>query len=63
MATRIWRDEVLRLIRDEAAQLVEVLPPAEYEEEHIEGSISIPLKSLDREAHERLDRDRPVIVY
>ena len=63
MATRIWRDEVLRLIRDEAAQLVEVLPPPEYEDEHIEGAISIPLKSLDREAPERLDRDRPVVVY
>ena len=47
MATRIWRDALLRLIRDEAAQLVEVLPPAEYEEEHIEGPISIPLKNLD----------------
>ena len=63
MATRIWRDEVLRLIRDEAAQLVEVLPPPEYEDEHIEGAISIPLKSLDREANERLDPDRPVVVY
>ena len=63
MATRIWRDEVLRLIRDEAAQLIEVLPPAEYEDDHIEGAISIPLKNLDREANERLDPDRPVIVY
>ena len=63
MATRIWRAALLRLIRDEAAQLVEVVPPAEYEEEHIEGAISIPLKNLDREAHERLDRDRPVVVY
>ncbi len=63
MATRIWRDEVLRLIRDEAAQLVEVLPPPEYEDEHIEGAISSPLKSLDLEANERLDPDRPVVVY
>ena len=63
MATRIWRDEVLRLIRDEAAQLVEVLPPPEYEDEHIEGAISMPLKNLDREANERLDADRPVVVY
>ena len=63
MVTRIWRDEVLRLIRDEAAQLVEVLPPPEYEDEHIEGAISIPLKSLDLEANERLDPDRPVVVY
>ena len=63
MATRIWRDEVLRLIRDEAAQLVEVLPPPEYEDENIEGAMSMPLKDLDRDAHERLDRERPVIVY
>ncbi len=63
VATRIWRDEVLRLVRDEAAQLVEVLPPPEYEDEHIEGAISISLKNLDREADKLLDRDRPVIVY
>ncbi len=63
MAKRIWRDEVIRLIREEAAQLVEVLPPPEYEDEHIEGPLSIPPKSLDREAKERLDPDRPVIVY
>ncbi len=63
MATRIWRDEVMRLVRDEAAQLVEVLPPPEFEDEHVEGAISIPLKNLDREADERLDRQRPVIVY
>ena len=63
MATRIWRDQVLKLIKNEGAQLVEVLPPPEYEDEHIEGAISIPLKNLDREAHERLDPKRPVIVY
>ncbi len=63
MATRIWRDEVLRLIRDDDAQLVEVLPPPEYEDEHIEGAISIPLKDLDRDANERLDPGRPVVVY
>ena len=40
MATRIWRDEVLRLLRDEEAQLVEVLPPPEYEDEHIEGRLA-----------------------
>ena len=63
MATPIRRDEVQRLIRDEGAQLVEVLPPAEYEEEHIEGAINIPLKELDQETTGRLDKDRPVIVY
>ena len=63
MPTPIWRDEVQRLIRDEAAQLVEVLPPPMFEDEHIEGAINIPVKELDRETTGRLDKGRPVIVY
>ncbi len=63
MPTSIWRDEVQRLIRDEGAQLVEVLPPTEYEEEHIEGAINIPLKELNEETTSSLDKDRPIIVY
>ncbi len=63
MVTKIWRDEVQRLIRDEAAQMVEVLPPPEFEGEHIEGAINIPLKSLNEETTSTLDKDRPVIVY
>ena len=63
MVTRIWRDEVQRLLRDEAAQLVEVLPPTEFEAEHIEGAINIPLKNLDANTTSDLHKDRPVIVY
>jgi len=58
----IDRNEVQRLI-DEGAQLVEVLPPAEYAEEHLPGAINIPLKELKRETTRQLDRQRPVIVY
>jgi rhodanese-related sulfurtransferase/CBS domain-containing protein len=63
MVTPIDRDEVKRLLRDEHAQLVEVLPPDEYEDEHLPGAINIPLKTLDRETTAQLDRQRPVIVY
>ncbi len=63
MATRIWRDEVERLIQVEAAQLVEVLPSPEFEDEHIEGAINIPLKSLNEETTANLDKGRPIIVY
>ncbi len=63
MATSISRDEVQRLIREEAAQLVEVLPPAMFEDEHIEGAINISVKELDRETTSALDKERPVIVY
>ena len=45
------------------AQLVEVLPAEEYEELHLPGAISLPLKELDAEHAQRLDRDRPVVVY
>ena len=57
------RDEVQRLIAEESAQLVEVLPPAEFEDEHIAGAISIPLRKLDRETTKALDPGQPVIVY
>ena len=63
MSTPIRRDEVQRLIRDEQAQLVEVLPPPEYEVEHIEGATNLSLKELDQQTTSRLDKDRPVIVY
>ena len=62
MAMHIDRDEVQKLL-DNGAQLVEVLPEAEYEDEHLPGAISIPLKTLDAETSRRLVRERPVIVY
>ena len=57
-----WQ-EVQRLLRDEAAQLVEVLPPSEFEGEHIEGAINIPLRDLNAQSTSELSKDRPVIVY
>ena len=63
MPTPIDRDELQRLIRDEQGQLVEVLPPDEYDDEHLPGAINVPLKTLDRETSRQLDRERPVIVY
>ncbi len=62
MPTDATRADVQRLLT-EGAQLVEVLPPAEYEEEHLPGAINLPLKELTRQAARRLDRTRPVIVY
>jgi len=62
MPTPVDRDEVQRLL-GEGAQLVEVLPSDEYEDEHLPGAIDIPLRELDRERVVGLDRGRPVIVY
>jgi rhodanese-related sulfurtransferase len=62
MPQPIDREELQRLVK-EGAQLVEVLPKEEYDEEHLPGAINIPLRRLDQEARDRLDPDRPVIVY
>jgi rhodanese-related sulfurtransferase len=62
MPLSIDRDEVRRLL-DEGAQLVEVLPAEEYEDEHLPGARNIPLKALDGRAASSLERERPVIVY
>ena len=56
------RHRVQRLVED-GAQLVEVLPSPEYEEDHLPGAIHLPLKKIDSEATNVLDRGRPVIVY
>ena len=56
------RDAVQDLVAG-GAQLVEVLPRDEYDEEHLPDAIPLPLKSLDPQAASVLDRDRPVIVY
>jgi len=58
----IGREELQRLAR-EGAQVVEVLPREEYEQEHIPGAINIPLKELDAQRASLLSKDRPVVVY
>lgn len=63
MPTSVDRDEVVRLVDEDRAQLVEVLPAAEYDEEHLEGAVHLPLKELNPETAGVLDLDRPVVVY
>jgi len=47
----------------EGVQVVEVLPRDEFEADHLPGAISLPLRSLETEAKEKLDPLRPVLVY
>ena len=62
MPKGIDRDEARRLV-SVGAQLVEVLPSSEYEEDHLPGAINLPLRELEACAIEILDRSRPVVVY
>jgi rhodanese-related sulfurtransferase len=62
MPQAIEIDEIRELLTA-GAQLVEVLPSAEFEEEHLPGAINIPLKQMTEDATASLDKDRPVIVF
>ncbi|MEE8374963.1 MAG: rhodanese-like domain-containing protein [Acidimicrobiia bacterium] len=63
MTTSIDRRDLIRLIDDEDAQVVDVLPEREYSNSHIPGAINIPLKGLNDETSSILKRDKPVVVY
>lgn len=60
--TTVDRERLQKLLA-EGAQLVEVLPHASYDTEHLPGAVSIPLKELARRAPTELDPARPVVVY
>jgi rhodanese-related sulfurtransferase len=62
MTTRIALTELEELIAD-GAQLVEVLPEAEYTDAHLPGAINIPLKELTAQTAVALDRERAIVVY
>jgi rhodanese-related sulfurtransferase len=62
MSDRIEIDG-LRELLDAGAQLVEVLPQEEYDEEHLPGAVNIPLKALDERSTAKLDKSNPVVVY
>jgi len=62
MITQIDRNEVQRLV-SQGAQLLEVLPKAEYEEEHLPGAIHIFLRHLDLKSTGEFNRQEPIIVY
>ena len=62
MPVTVDRDDVQRLIAS-GAQLVEVLPVAEYEEEHLPGAVNIPLKKLNRESARQLRAETAAVTY
>ena len=63
MPTEIDLSDVQRLLREEGAQLVEVLPEREFEQEHLPGAVNVSLKKLTAETVAGLAKSRPVIVY
>jgi rhodanese-related sulfurtransferase len=58
----VQRGEVQHLL-EKGAQVVEVLPEHEFEEDHLPGAINLTLRKIETDATDQLDPSRPVVVY
>jgi rhodanese-related sulfurtransferase len=56
------REELLRLMADEAVTVIDVRPEIEYEQGHISSARSVPVENLRRRLAE-LPRDLEVVAY
>jgi rhodanese-related sulfurtransferase/CBS domain-containing protein len=55
--------EDLRTLQRRGAQVVDVLPAEEYEQAHLVGAINLPMERISRLTADRLQWDKPVVVY
>ena len=55
----------LKALRDRGAkvQVIDVRGQAEYEEMHIRGASSMPIRSLEKRARREISRSIPVVFY
>jgi phage shock protein E len=63
MASKLFSTADVRRLLEDGAQLVDVLSPDEFAQDHLPGAINIPLKQLDKTSAAGLDGNRPVLVY
>jgi rhodanese-related sulfurtransferase len=63
MPGELYRPEdVMRLV-ERGALVIEVLPREEFEQGHLPGALSLPLRDIDADSVSRFEADRPLIVY
>jgi rhodanese-related sulfurtransferase len=58
----VSRQQVQDLM-EKGAQVVDVLPAEEFQEDHLPGAINLPLRKIETQARRVLDPSRPIIVY
>jgi len=52
-----------RQLVSEGALLLDVRSRAEYQENHLEGAVNIPVQELDQRLSELGEKVRPIVVY
>lgn len=56
------KKEIISKYLEQNAQLLDVRTASEFNGDHIDGSINIPVQAVSRNM-EKLDKSKPVIVY
>jgi len=62
---KVNRIDLTRFIelQKQGAQVLEVLPRKQFDEQHIPGAMSLPLSQFKTSELAKLDRNRVVVVY
>ena len=60
--TPVKREELLRLLKQGEAMVIDVRPPSEFFAGHITGAINIPIESLPKQL-KMLPQDQEIIAY
>jgi len=62
---KVNRIDLTRFIelQKQGAQVLEVLPRKQFDEQHIPGAMSLPLSQFKTSELVKLDRNRVVVVY
>jgi rhodanese-related sulfurtransferase len=52
-----------KMDRNDSFILIEVLDAEEYEKEHIQGAVNIPLKEVGHTVKDQYPKDKEIVVY
>ena len=61
-ATRISAEELETIFKEKSAVLIDVRKKSEYDAEHVEGSLNIPLNTLNEHLAE-IPKEKPFVVF
>lgn len=59
----VSKEDVLRLISEKSATVIDILGDESYRKAHIRGAISVPLDVLENEYWKKIPKSEKIIVY
>ncbi|MBS0010133.1 MAG: rhodanese-like domain-containing protein [Bacteroidales bacterium] len=63
MARIVKISDVVNALVKKNTVIIDLLDPEAYDKVHIKDSINIPVKTLEKEIRDKVDRETPLILY